>query len=85
MASKPTYRYSKKEKAIRAYTIVQESKYLQVTNVPSYSNDRELIQLFALYGPVDEYRIINDINAEPFTKTYWIKMQSINDSRFKLI
>lgn len=39
------------------YTINQESKYLLVQNIPVVNATQELLQLFALYGEIDEYVI----------------------------
>lgn len=53
------YRTPKRDIAVRVYTLNQESKYLLVKNIPALGATKELLKLFALYGPIEEYFIIS--------------------------
>jgi hypothetical protein len=53
------YRTPKRDISVRVYTLNQESKYLLVKNVPSLGATKELLKLFALYGPIEEYYIVS--------------------------
>jgi len=75
------YRRGKKDTAVKVYTISHESRYLLVSNVPSYGSADDLIKMFALYGAVEEYRLLDDVPCEKFTDVYWIKFVSIGCAR----
>ncbi|KAG2465123.1 RBM48 protein, partial [Polypterus senegalus] len=77
--TRPKYREGRKPKAVKVYTINLESRYLLVQGVPALGVMTELIQLFALYGAVEEYRILDDYPAEEFTETYLMKFQKIQN------
>ncbi|XP_028672930.2 RNA-binding protein 48 [Erpetoichthys calabaricus] len=79
--TRPKYREGRKPKAVKVYTINLESSYLLVQGVPAVGVMTELIQLFALYGAVEEYRILDDYPAEEFTEAYLIKFQKIQSAR----
>lgn len=79
--NRPRYRAGKKETAVKAYTINQESRYLIVKNVPALGNVEELIKLFALYGTIEEYRLLDEEKSEQFTDVYWIRFAEIAAAR----
>ncbi|CAG8533477.1 6074_t:CDS:2 [Racocetra persica] len=74
---RPKYRAGRKPTAVKIYTVNHESKYLVVENVPALGLSKELIELFSLYGAIEEYRYLDDYPCEKFTDVYWIKFQSI--------
>ncbi|CAI2184690.1 5925_t:CDS:2 [Funneliformis geosporum] len=78
---RPTYRAGRKPTAVRVYTVNQESRYLVVENVPALGLTKELLELFALYGTIEEYRYLDDYPCEEFTDVYWIKFQSLPQAR----
>jgi len=78
---RPRYRAGNKETAVKAYTINQESRYLMVKNVPALGNVEDLIKLFALYGTIEEYRLLDEEEAAAFTDIYWIRFTDIAASR----
>lgn len=80
--TRPGYREARWERAVKVYTINQESKYLLIEGVPAVGASKELIELFALYGEVEEYRLLDDYPAEQFTEVYWIKYRKIQAARF---
>jgi len=79
---RPAYREAKWERAVKVYTINQESKYLLVQGVPSVGVRKELIELFAIYGAIEEYRYLDEYPSEEFTDVYWIKFQKIQAARY---
>ncbi|CAG8456605.1 1614_t:CDS:2 [Acaulospora colombiana] len=61
--------------------VVCVNRYLVVENVPALNLKKELLELFALYGTIEEYRYMDDYLCEEFTDVYWIKFQSIAEAR----
>ncbi|XP_051527065.1 RNA-binding protein 48-like isoform X4 [Myxocyprinus asiaticus] len=41
----------------------------------------ELVQLFALYGVIEEYRVLDEYPAEQFTEVYLFKFQKLTSAR----
>ncbi|KAL3698790.1 hypothetical protein R1sor_012866 [Riccia sorocarpa] len=79
---RPEYRTSRRERAVRVYTICDESRYLIVKNVPALGCIEELVKLFGLYGPIEEYRLLDEEDCEPFTDVYWIKYSKLCNATF---
>ncbi|XP_010889825.1 RNA-binding protein 48 [Esox lucius] len=79
--SRPKYREGRRPKAVKVYTINLESRYLMVQGVPAIGVMTELIQLSALYGVVEEYRVMDEYPAEEFTEVYLIKFQKLTSAR----
>ena len=59
----------------------QESCYLLVQGVPAVGGCQELVKLFAVYGAIEEYRILDDYPAEEFTEVYLFKFKKIQSAR----
>ncbi|CAG8749429.1 14076_t:CDS:2 [Gigaspora margarita] len=78
---RPKYRAGRKPTAVKIYTVNHESRYLVVENVPALGLSKELLELFSLYGAIEEYRYLDDYPCEKFTDVYWIKFQSIAEAR----
>ncbi|CAG8591481.1 9827_t:CDS:2 [Scutellospora calospora] len=78
---RPKYRAGRKPTAVKIYTVNHESRYLVVENVPALGLSKELLELFSLYGTIEEYRYLDDYPCEKFTDVYWIKFQSLNEAR----
>ncbi|XP_038047354.1 uncharacterized protein LOC119721369 [Patiria miniata] len=78
---RPAYRDGRSEKAVKVYTINQESCYLIIQGVPDIKVTEELLKLFSLYGTIEEYRILEDFPAEAFTKVYWVKYVELQAAR----
>jgi hypothetical protein len=54
--NRPPYRNGKKLRAIKVYTIAQESKYLLIQNIPSIAGVTEqLLPYFNHYGNIEQY------------------------------
>jgi len=79
--NRPRYRAGRKETLVKAYTINQESRFLIVKNVPALGAQDELMKLFALYGTIVEYRLLDEEDAVEFTDVYWIKFERIEEAR----
>ncbi|XP_033111746.1 uncharacterized protein LOC117112714 [Anneissia japonica] len=79
---RPKYREGNRDRAVKVFTINQESVYILIHGVPDINITRELLELCSLYGSIDEYRILDDYPTEPFTKVYWIKYQELQAARF---
>eukprot|EP01018_Ginkgo_biloba_P009302 Gb_33918 [translate_table: standard] len=80
--SRPAYRKKGEPPAVRVYTVCDESRYLVVRNVPALGCIDELVKLFGVYGPIEEYRLLDEEECEPFTDVYWIKFVHISNARF---
>ena len=65
----------------QVYTVSQESRYLLVQGVPALGVYQDLIKEFALYGAVEEYRLLDEYPAEEFTEVLWIKFVKIQSAR----
>jgi len=63
------------------YTVSQESRYLLVQGVPALGLHQDLIKEFALYGAVEEYRLLDEYPAEEFTEVMRIKFVKIQSAR----
>ena len=42
----------------------------------------ELVQLLALYGAIEEYRVLDEYPAEEFTEVYLFKFQKLTSARW---
>ena len=80
--TRPAYREPCVERAVKAYTINQESQYLLVQNVPAINVGRELVARCEGYGTVAEHKKLDDFPCEDFTEVYWVKYQRIASARF---
>eukprot|EP00252_Welwitschia_mirabilis_P011476 TRINITY_DN25735_c0_g1_i2.p1 TRINITY_DN25735_c0_g1~~TRINITY_DN25735_c0_g1_i2.p1 ORF type:complete len:225 (-),score=41.60 TRINITY_DN25735_c0_g1_i2:127-801(-) len=74
--------FLKKQVVPRAYTVNDESKYLIVRNIPALKCIGELVKLFEQHGPIEEHRVLDMEEREPFTEVCWIKFVHISNARF---
>ncbi|XP_043073801.1 RNA-binding protein 48 [Puntigrus tetrazona] len=79
--TRPKYREGRRPKAVKVYTINLESRFLLVQGVPAIGLMAELVQLFALYGVIEEYRALDEYPAEQFTEVYLIQFQKLTSAR----
>lgn len=87
--TRPPYRDGRKPRAVKVYTIAQESKYLLVQNLPSIAGVIEqLLPYFSQYGSIeqccklDEYRRKDvDEDDQRFLETVLIKFVQIHQAR----
>lgn len=81
-STRPAYREGRRLKAVKVYTVNDESRYLIVQGVPAVGASEELLQLCALYGRIVEYRILDEYpTADQFTDVFWIKYEQIQSAR----
>ncbi|KAL2913042.1 RNA-binding protein 48 [Polyrhizophydium stewartii] len=64
-------------KAVKVYTIMSESCYLVVTNIPPINVADELAQRFAFFGPIVE----QDWPVEPLTEAHLIRFADLGAAR----
>ncbi|XP_028820157.1 RNA-binding protein 48 [Denticeps clupeoides] len=79
--SRPKYREGRRPKAVKVYTVNLESRFVLVQGVPAIGVMEELVRLAALYGPVEEYRALDEYPAERFTEVYLLKFQKVASAR----
>ncbi|KAG7458198.1 hypothetical protein MATL_G00235580 [Megalops atlanticus] len=79
--TRPKYREGRRPKAVKVYTINLESRFLLVQGVPAIGVMTELVQLFALYGAIEEYRVLDEYPAEQFTEVYLLKFQKLQSAK----
>ncbi|KAJ8273321.1 hypothetical protein GJAV_G00100250 [Gymnothorax javanicus] len=79
--TRPKYREGRTPKAVKVYTINLESRFLLVQGVPAIGVMTELVQLCALYGAIEEYRVLDEYPAEEFTEVYLIKFQKLQSAK----
>ncbi|XP_048413251.1 RNA-binding protein 48 [Stegostoma tigrinum] len=79
--TRPKYREGRRLRAVKVYTINLESKHLLIQGVPAVGVMKELIELFALYGTIEEYSVLHEYPAEEFTEVYHIKYQRLQSAR----
>ncbi|KAI9596523.1 hypothetical protein BDF19DRAFT_16084 [Syncephalis fuscata] len=80
-AIRPTYRAGRRARAVKVYTINQESRYLVVENIPALGLTQELIHLFEGYGVIDEYQLLDDYPTKDHIDVYWIRYTELNEAR----
>ena len=86
--TRPPYRSGKKPRAVKVYTIAQESKYLLVQNIPSIAGAGEqLVPHFSQYGAIEQYWKLDGYErkdpqeGEQFLDTMLIKYVQISHAR----
>jgi len=55
-----------------------------VQGVPALGIYGDLIKEFALYGAIEEYRLLDEYPVEEFTEVLWIKFVRIQSARYLL-
>ena len=78
---RPDYREARWGRARKVYTVNLESKYLLIQNVHALGVTKELLELFSLFGEIEEYRLMDEFPTEEFCDVYWIKFKDINSAR----
>ncbi|CAI5473615.1 unnamed protein product [Closterium sp. Yama58-4] len=76
------YRAGRRERAVRVYTVNEESRYLMVRNVPALGCVGDLLRLFSAHGPIEEHRMMDEEDAPPFTDVVWLKFTHLHHARF---
>ncbi|CAI5512024.1 unnamed protein product, partial [Closterium sp. Naga37s-1] len=76
------YRAGRRERAVRVYTVNDESRYLMVRNVPALGCVGDLLRLFSAHGPIEEHRMMDEEDAPAFTDVVWLKFTHLHHARF---
>jgi hypothetical protein len=86
--NRPPYRNGKKLRAVKVYTIAQESKYLLIQNIPSIAGVVEqLLPYFNQYGKIEQYWKLDGYerkdpkDGDQFFDTILIKFLQIHQAR----
>lgn len=82
--TRPPYRNGKKLRAVKVYTIAQESKYLLIQKIPSIAGVMEqLIPYFNQYGTIENYWKLDNYEKkeQEFVDTVLIKFVRIDQAR----
>lgn len=81
--SREAYRRGKSPKAVKAFSIVKESRHVLVQNVPAVGVQEDLLALFSAHGHVEECRAIGEeeLPREQFTEVYLITFAQLSDAR----
>ena len=80
--TRPKYREGKTPRSVRVYSVINESKYLLVTNVPTINVDAELRKLFCVYGPIEEHKVLHEYPSDEFHEAVLIKFNKIQNARY---
>ncbi|RUP44392.1 hypothetical protein BC936DRAFT_149540 [Jimgerdemannia flammicorona] len=77
---------AQKQRSQRIESLIEKAKdpqlYLLIENVPALGVTKELLQLFALYGAIDEHHHLDDHpSADQYKDVFWIKFQSLPSAR----
>ncbi|VDN97671.1 unnamed protein product [Rodentolepis nana] len=79
--TRPPYRNGKRNKAVKVFTIADESMYLLIFGVPSIDLSNLLTEKIQQISPVQSIRKIDYPDPEAFTDTYLLKFATINFAR----
>ncbi|KAL1926382.1 hypothetical protein VTP01DRAFT_5903 [Rhizomucor pusillus] len=80
--NRPEYRDARTPRAVKAYSIAQESRYLIVENVPALGIVDDLLKMCAAFGTVQEHYMLDDHpHVDQFTEVVWIKFESAVGAR----
>ncbi|KAI8370371.1 uncharacterized protein BYT42DRAFT_548650 [Radiomyces spectabilis] len=80
--NRPEYRDSRTPRAVKVYTIAQESRYLLIENVPALNLSDELLRTLSKFGSVEIFRKVEGSDGgEQFSDVYWAQFDTIAASR----
>nr|CDS26725.1 hypothetical transcript [Hymenolepis microstoma] len=79
--TRPPYRDGKRNKAVKVFTIADESMYLLIFGVPSIDLSNLLTEKIQQISPIQSIRKIDYPDPEAYTDTYLLKFATINFAR----
>ncbi|CAD5110917.1 DgyrCDS278 [Dimorphilus gyrociliatus] len=79
--NRPKYRRGRKLRAVKTYTISQESHYLLIQNVPSIKVNKELESNLVKFGKLEKLENLSDYPREEFSEVYFTKFTDIQSAR----
>ncbi|GFS16616.1 RNA-binding protein 48 [Elysia marginata] len=81
--TRPPYREGRHPKAVKVYTVNNESIYLIIQGVPSVGAGSELNKLCSSFGPLGDFKPLDEYPCEDkYTEVYLVKYKKIQSSRF---
>lgn len=82
-ATRKPYREGRKPKAVKVYTINNESRYILIQGVPSVGASENLVNLCSKFGEVEEHHALDEYPCEDqYTEVYLFKFKKIQSARF---
>ncbi|XP_013105057.1 RNA-binding protein 48 [Stomoxys calcitrans] len=81
------YRQGKELKAVKVYTVANESKHILVFGVPKINLQNELKQKLRKFGAIKHVRIVTadllnkGFEIESFTEVFWVCFERVFDAR----
>ncbi|KAL9698099.1 hypothetical protein quinque_001540 [Culex quinquefasciatus] len=86
--NRPSYRASRKQTAVKAYSVASESRHLLVFGVPQIDLLRELKVEFRRYGTVqlvqnvtEAVKATGSVEIEPFTDVFHVRFEKLERAR----
>ena len=79
--SRPKYRQGHKLKAVKVYTINDESTYLIISRVQAIKLQEEVIALVQKFGNIDLFKKLNEYPSEDFEEAFLVKYSKIENSK----
>lgn len=64
-----------------SYTILKESRYIVVKDIPALGNIEQIIHHFQYYGTIQDFGALDEIDQAAFTDTVWILYEDIYCAR----
>ncbi|CAG5120225.1 unnamed protein product [Candidula unifasciata] len=82
-ATRPPYRDGRQPKAVKVYTVNNESSYILIQGVPSVGATQELHKLCSNFGLVDKFNALDDYPSEDkYSEVYLVRYKKIQSARF---
>ncbi|KAF7728301.1 RNA-binding protein 48 [Apophysomyces ossiformis] len=80
--NRPAYRDSRIPRAVRVYSIAQESRYLIFENVPALGLTEELLKQCQVYGQVEECHLLDDHpSSSEYMDVVWVRFATMASAR----
>ncbi|VDM16044.1 unnamed protein product [Hydatigera taeniaeformis] len=79
--TRPPYRDGKRKRAVKVFTIADESMYLLIFGAPSIGLLKPLKERIQQFEEIQQISKVSHPEAEEFTETYLVKFRSVNLAR----
>ncbi|XP_050418164.1 RNA-binding protein 48 [Patella vulgata] len=79
--TRPAYREGKQPKAVKVYTVAQESCYILIQGVPAVGAQDDLVKLCCEFGVLETYWPLDDYPSDEFTLVYLFQYERIQSAR----
>ncbi|KAK6165760.1 hypothetical protein SNE40_022621 [Patella caerulea] len=83
--TRPAYREGKQPKAVKVYTVAQESCYILIQGVPAVGAQDDLVKLCCEFGVLESYWPLDDYPSDEFTLVYLFQYERIQSARIAKI